>query len=131
MTPTRTLRNEGGFSLISVLIAIVMLSVGLVALARSQSMLMTTQNRLANANTALSIARGYMEQVRGRDPWTLATEPPVAVDELGVVNAGGTYQRSMDVTLDASNLARVTVRVTFPRQTMPVEVITLIYRGLP
>jgi type IV pilus assembly protein PilV len=131
MTPTRTLRNEGGFSLISVLIAIVMLSVGLVALARSQAMLMTTQNRLANANTALSIARGYMEQVRGRDPWTLATEPPVAVDELGVVNAVGTYRRSMDVTLDASNLARVTVRVTFPRQTMPVEVITLIYRGLP
>ena len=131
MTPTRTLRNEGGFSLISVLIAIVMLSVGLVALARSQAMLMTTQNRLANANTALSIARGYMEQVRGRDPWTLANEPAVAVDELGVVNAVGTYQRSMDVTLDASNLARVTVRVTFPRQTMPVEVITLIYRGLP
>ena len=58
MTPTKTLRNEGGFSLISVLIAIVMLSVGLVALARSQAMLMTTQNRLANANTALSIARG-------------------------------------------------------------------------
>ena len=131
MTPTKTLKHEGGFTLISVLIAIVMLSVGLVALARSQSMLMTTQNRLANANTALSIARGYMEQVRGRDPWTLATEAPVGVDELGVVNAAGTYQRSMDVTLDAANLARVTVRVTFPRQTQPVEVITLIYRGLP
>jgi type IV pilus assembly protein PilV len=131
MMPIKALRNEGGFTLISVLIAIVMLSVGLVALARSQSMLMTTQNRLANANTALSIARGYMEQVRGRDPWTLATEAAVAVDELGVVNAAGTYQRSMDVTLDASNLARVTVRVTFPRQTMPVEVITLIYRALP
>ena len=72
-----------------------------------------------------------VEQVRGRDPWTLATEPPVAVDELGVVNAAGTYRRSMDVTLDASNLARVTVRVTFPRQTMPVEVITLISSRAP
>jgi len=131
MMPTRTLRNEGGFTLISVLIAIVMLSVGLVALSRSQGILMTTQSRQANANNALHIARGYMEQIRGRDPWTLATEAPVAVDELGIVSASGTYQRSMDVTLDASNLARVTVRVTFPRQTMPVEVITLIYRGLP
>jgi Tfp pilus assembly protein PilV len=131
MTATKTLRNEGGFTLISVLIAIVMLSVGLVALARSQAMLMTTQNRLANANTALSIARGYMEQVRGRDPWTLATEAPVAVDELGVASAAGTYRRSMDVTLDATNLARVTVTVTFPRQSQPVQVITLIYRGIP
>jgi Tfp pilus assembly protein PilV len=131
MTLTKSLRNEGGFTLISVLIAIVMLSVGLVALARSQAMLMTTQNRLANANTALSIARGYMEQVRGRDPWTLATEPPIAVDELGVANVAGTYRRSMDVTLDATNLARVTVTVTFPRQTQPVQVITLIYRGIP
>ncbi|HEY7027639.1 MAG TPA: prepilin-type N-terminal cleavage/methylation domain-containing protein [Gemmatimonadales bacterium] len=131
MTPTKPGKNEGGFTLISVLIAIVMLSVGLVALARSQAMLMTTQNRLANANTALSIARGYVEQVRGRDPWTLATEAPVAVDELGIVAANGTYRRSMDVTLDATNLARVTVTVTFPRQSQPVQVITLIYRGIP
>ena len=131
MTQTKPLKNEGGFTLISVLIAIVMLSVGLVALARSQAMLMTTQNRLANANTALSIARGYVEQVRGRDPWTLATEAPVAVDELGVLNAAGTYRRSMDVTLDANNLVRLTVTVTFPRMSQPVQVITLIYRGIP
>ena len=131
MTPTKPLKNEGGFTLISVLIAIVMLSVGLVALSRSQALLMTTQNRLANANNALSIARGYMEQVRGRDPWGLATEAPVAVDELGIPSVTGTYRRSMDVTLDAANLARVTVQVTFPRQTQPVQVITLIYRGIP
>jgi hypothetical protein len=35
------------------------------------------------------------------------------------------------VTLDATNLCRVTVTVTFPRQTQPVQVITLIYRGIP
>jgi len=92
-------------------------------------MLMTSQNRQANANTALSIARGYMEQVRGRDPWTLATEAPIAVDEYGISNPAGTYRRGMDVSLDANNLARVTVRVTFPRMTQPVEVITLIYRA--
>ena len=131
MTPTKPERNEGGFTLISVLIAIVMLSVGLVALARSQALLMTTQNRLANSNTALAIARSYVEQVRGRDPWTLATEAPVAVDELGIAAANGTYRRSMDVTLDATNLARVIVTVTFQRQTAPVQVITLIYRDIP
>ena len=129
MTAVQPRKNEAGFSLISVLIAVVMLSVGLVALARSQAMLMTSQNRQANANTALSIARGYMEQVRGRDPWTLATEAPIAVDEYGIANPAGTYRRGMDVSLDANNLARVTVRVTFPRMTQPVEVITLIYRA--
>jgi type IV pilus assembly protein PilV len=123
------MKNQSGFTLISVLIAIVMLSIGLVALSRSQTILMATQNRLANGNTALAIARAYLEQVRGRDPWTLAAEAPVAVDELGVVTLNGSYQRSMDVTLDATNLARVTVRVTYPKQISPTELITLIYRG--
>ena len=67
--------------------------------------------------------------MRGRDPWTLAAEAPVAVDELGVVTLNGTYQRSMDMTLDANNLVRVTIRVTFPKQTSPTELVTLIYRG--
>jgi Tfp pilus assembly protein PilV len=125
----KTVRNEGGFTLISVLIAIVMLSVGLVALSRSQALLMTTENRLSNSNTALSIARGYLEVVRGRDPWTVVTEAPVTVNQLGVVDVNGTYTRSMDVTLDAPNLLRVTVHVTFPRQTTPTDLITLIYRG--
>ena len=123
------MKNESGFTLISVLIAIVMLSIGLMALSRSQTILMATQNRMANGNTALAIARSYLEQVRGRDPWTLAAEAPVAVDELGVVTLNGTYQRSMDMTLDANNLVRVTIRVTFPKQTSPTELVTLIYRG--
>lgn len=125
----KSVKNQSGFTLISVLIAIVMLSIGLVAMSRSQTILMASQNRMANGNTALALARAYLEQVRGRDPWTLAPEAPVAVDELGVVTPNGSYQRSMDVTLDAPNLARVTVRVTYPQQTAPTELITLIYRG--
>ena len=120
---------ERGFTLLSVLLAIVMLSVGLVALTRTQTMLMTTQSQLANNNTALQIARGYLEQVRGRDPWTLAAEAPVRVDNLGLPSVSGAYFRSMDFSLDAANLCRITIRVTYPRQSQPVLLTTLIYRG--
>lgn len=121
--------DNRGFTLISVLIAIVVLSVGLVALSRSQTVMMSIQNRLANGTTALGIARTYLEQVRGRDPWTLATEAATTVDELGLPSANGQYTRSMTVTLDANNLVRATISVTYPKQTAPVQLVTLIYRG--
>jgi type IV pilus assembly protein PilV len=125
----RKMQREGGFTMISVLLAIIMLSVGLIALTRSQTILMVTQSQLANTNTALQIARGYLEQVRGRDPLTLAAEPAIKVDNLGLPSVTGAYNRSMTVTDDAANLARVTVTVTYPKQTAPVQLVTLIYRG--
>lgn len=121
--------DNRGFTLISVLVAIVMLSIGLVALSRSQTVMMSMQNQLANGTTALGIARGYLEQVRGRDPWTLATEAATTVDDLGLPSANGTYTRSMTVTLDANNLLRTTISVTYPKQSSPVQLVTLIYRG--
>jgi type IV pilus assembly protein PilV len=121
--------DNRGFTLISVLIAIVMLSVGLVALSRSQTVMMSIQNRLANGTTALGIARTYLEQVRGRDPWTLATEAATTVDELGLPSPNGQYTRAMTVTLDANNLVRATISVTYPKQPAPVQLVTLIYRG--
>jgi type II secretory pathway pseudopilin PulG len=118
-----------GFTLISVLIAMVMLAVGLEALARSQTIMASVQGRMATAGTALGIARSYLEQVRGRDPWTLASESPVAVDELGVPSGTGKYTRALTVSLDADNLVRCTISVTYPRQSLPVQLVTLIYRG--
>jgi type IV pilus assembly protein PilV len=118
-----------GFTLVSVLIAMVMLAVGLEALARSQTVMVSMQGRMASAGTALGIARSYLEQVRGRDPWSLASESPVAVDELGVPSGTGKYTRSLTVSLDADNLVRATITVTYPRQGLPVQLVTLIYRG--
>ncbi|HEY7636139.1 MAG TPA: prepilin-type N-terminal cleavage/methylation domain-containing protein [Gemmatimonadales bacterium] len=122
------LRKEGGFTLISVLVAVVMLAFGLMALARTQSILMTAENGVANRSAALSVAAGYLEQLRSRDPATLASEAPVAVDAEGAPAAGGPYYRSTVVTQDQANLLRVRVLVTFARASQPIELITLIYR---
>ena len=122
------LRDEKGFTLISVLVAIVMLAFGLMALAKTQSMLMAAQTGVANRSAALGVAAGYLEQLRSRDPATLVSEAAVAVDAEGQPAAGGPYYRSTVVTLDQPNLLRVRVLVTFTRASAPIELITLIYR---
>lgn len=120
--------REGGFTLISVLVAVVMLAFGLMALARTQSILMTSETGVANRSAALGVAAGYLEQLRSRDPATLASEAPVAVDAEGQPAAGGPYYRSTVVSPDQANLLRVRVLVTFARASTPIELITLIYR---
>ena len=66
-------RAEGGFTLISVMIALVMLTVGLMALAKVQTSLVRTERDLSLRQIALSVARSYTEELRSRDPWSLVT----------------------------------------------------------
>lgn len=121
-------RKNGGFTLVSVLVALAVLAIGLLALARAQAALVASQGNTANRTTALTIARDYAEVLRSRDPWTLVTEAPVAVDARGQPAAGGAYRRGTNVTVLAANLLQVQVQVTYPRAGAPVEIITLIYR---
>lgn len=124
-------RQERGFTLVSVLIAIVLLTVGLMALARTQSLLVSTQATVATRSTALAIAQGYTEMIRSRDPATLATEAAVAVDDQGQPSVQGQFSRSTVVTNDAANLLRITVQVDYPRERMPIQIVTLIFRRTP
>ncbi|MEO7986476.1 MAG: prepilin-type N-terminal cleavage/methylation domain-containing protein [Gemmatimonadales bacterium] len=122
-------RTEGGFTLISVMIALVMLTIGLMALAKVQASLVRTQRDTALRGVALSVARSYTEELRSRDPWTLATEAPVTVDLRGQVDPTGPLTRSTTVVEDATNLVRITVQIAYPGQTQPVQIITMAYRG--
>jgi hypothetical protein len=121
-------RKTQGFTLISVLLAVTMLTIGLVALARTQALLTSAENGVSSRAVALSLASAYVEQLRGRDPWTLVSEAPVAVDAAGQAAAAGPYRRSTVVTLDQANLLRLRVLVTYPRGPVPIELTTLIYR---
>jgi type II secretion system protein I len=122
------MRNERGFTLISVLLAVSMLTIGLLALARTQGILTSAEANLSNRAIALAIATDRLEQLRASDPTTLATEPPATVDANGNLSATGAYQRSVTVTLDAANLLRLRVTVNYPRMTSPVQLEALIYR---
>jgi type II secretory pathway pseudopilin PulG len=122
-------RGKRGFTLISVLIAVVMLSVGLLALAKVQSSIVRTQRETSLRSTALSVARSYVEEIRSRDPWTLVSGAPVRVDLRGQLAANGPLTRRTIVVQDAVNLLRITVQVDYPGQRQPVQLITMAYRG--
>jgi type IV pilus assembly protein PilV len=124
-------RDERGFSLISVLVAITILAVGLMALARTQALLARTEGATAYRATALAIAKGYVEELRSRDAGTLGSEAAVPVDRLGEPAAGGPFSRATVVSNDAPNLRRVTVRVDYPRSAQPIELVTLIFGAAP
>lgn len=121
--------NEGGFTLVSVIVAVVILSTGLLALARAQSLLVASQGNTANRSIALNIARTYTEVLRSRDPWAIASEAGTTVNQMGVTDVAGRYTRSTTVVTLAPNLLQVTVNVTYPRGVDPIQIVTLIYRS--
>jgi type IV pilus modification protein PilV len=121
--------SKRGFTLISVLVAVVMLSVGLLALAKVQSSLVKTQRDTNLRSVALTVARAYVEEIRSRDPWTVASEAAVRVNLQGQPAANGALTRSTTVTEDSANLLRITVQVDYPGQNQPVQLITMAYRG--
>jgi Tfp pilus assembly protein PilV len=122
-------RRARGFTLMSVMVALSMLAIGLLALAKVQSSLVKTQRDTDLRSVALSVARSYVEDVRSRDPWTLVSEAPVMVDLQGRVAAAGPLTRSTTVSADSGNLLRITVQIDYPGQTQPVQLITMAYRG--
>jgi Tfp pilus assembly protein PilV len=124
-------RNESGFSLVSVLIALTILSVGIMALARTNFVVLRAQREAASRTTALAVARAYLEELRGRNAGALATETPMPVDEEGKANSAGLYTRSVEVEDLATNLKRVTVTVTGPRLGAPVRLVTNAFVNTP
>ncbi len=128
MAMTTSKRREAGFTLVSVMIAVILLCLGLIALAKAEGVLARAETDTANRSSALAIAQGYTEVIRSRDPATLASESAVQVDVYGQPAAGGLYSRSMTVTSDAANLLRVTVTVDYPRAAAPLRIVTLIYK---
>ena len=80
---SRSRTERRGFTIVSVIVAIILLTVGLLALAGSSAQTVTMQMLSQNRTNAIAIARGYLEQVRTRDPWTVASEPTVSVDAEG------------------------------------------------
>jgi type IV pilus assembly protein PilV len=111
------------------LVAIILLTVGLMALAGANAQTVTMQTLAQNRTSAIAIARAYVEQVRTRDPWLVQSETAVALNNDGQVDGSGTFQRSMTVTGIRQNLIRIDVKVTYPRGVQPVILTTSLFRG--
>ena len=115
--------NRRGFTLLSVMIAVVILAVGVLALSRTLTGAMQMNTRAGMRTIALDIARQRMEFLRAQPPSDMAgfaEATPVDVNEQGLPVSGGKYHRSVLVA---------DVRLNYPNGTTPVELITYVYTG--
>lgn len=123
------IRPRRGFTLISMMVAMVLLIVGVSALGTANFSTVKLQTLAQNRTNAIAIARAYVEQVRTRDPWLVKTESAVKVDADGSLNSAGYYTRRMTVRETRNNLIEIEIRVDFPRGPQPVTLTTNLFRG--
>jgi type II secretory pathway pseudopilin PulG len=118
-----------GFTLVSMIVAIILLAVGLSSLASANASTMKLQTLAQNRTNAIAIGRSYLEQVRTRDPWLVESEPAVRLGAEGTPESSGPYVRTMTVTETRQNLVKIEVKVDYPRAQTPVLLTTLLFRG--
>ena len=122
-------RPDTGMSLISVMVAIILLSIGITSVSQVLTQSVTMQTIVAMRTTGLDIARSYMEEVRGLDPLLVAATPEVRVNETGEVDSNGMFTRELLITTVSLHLVEATVIVTLPRSN-PIRLVTWIYDGV-
>ncbi len=120
---------RAGFALLSIMVAVVLLATGVMAIGAANTNRIRSQTQSTTRSAALTVARSYLETVRGRDPWSIATEAPVRVDGNGAINPSGAFTRELQVTVDRQNLLRLEVIVTGPGVSVPIRLMTNAYRG--
>lgn len=127
-TPVQPSQRRG-FALMSVMIAVVLLVTGVMAIGAANTMRLRTQTQSTARTTSLNVARTYLENLRGRDPWSLSAEAAVRVNASGAVDPAGAYTRELFVTVERTNLLRIEVAVTGPGTSAPIRLMTNVYRG--
>ncbi len=123
------LRPDAGFSLISVMVAIILLLVGVLSISQVLTQSVSMQTIIGTRTTGLDVARSYMEEVRGLDPLLVVATPEVRVNERGDVDANGLFTRELTITAVSLHLVEATVIVTLPRSN-PIRLVTWIYDGV-
>jgi type IV pilus assembly protein PilV len=120
-----------GFTLIEIMIAIAIFSIGILAVAQMQ---LSSSKNTTNGNittVAAMLARDKMEELKSEDISTLVTgnynDPNNPVDQNG--NAGGIFARNWEITnpLGGTGSRQIKVTVSFSRrgQMRRVELISI------
>ena len=122
-------RADAGYGLVGVIVALVLLSVGVLSVSNVLTQSIVMQTMASQRTIALSIAQTTMEDIRAVDPTTVTAQAEVRVDEQGVPDANGIFTRETTVTNAGSNLVEVTVIVTAPRSS-PLRLVTWIFDGV-
>jgi len=125
----RLQHSNAGYSLVSVLIALLLLSVGVLSLSSVLTQSLSMQTVMATRTSALYVAQTHLELLKSQDPVSLASEAVVQVDGRGNPDAGGAFSREVTVASAGRNLMEVVVIVTTPRSTNPIRLVTWVYDG--
>jgi type IV pilus assembly protein PilV len=112
--------NQGGFTLVELLVAITILAVGLLSIAGMQIVAIKTNMSSSSLSAGSALAGGVLEEFMARDAGDaiLRTAVPVASPATlwtgRVVEGGGTFQAaySLETNTPVANVARITVTVT-------------------
>ncbi len=134
MARARLVRETGGFSILSVLIAIVLMGVGVAAVSSTTVYLLSLRTEAAQRSAATALAVAYMEDVKTRPAQSVVSKAMEKVDEIGTLNASGDYTRNLVVSPGPIvNSKIVQVEVTYPTglgRRGKIELVTIIYSGL-
>ncbi len=121
---------ESGFTMVEMLIAITIFTIGLLGLAGMQITAIKTNSLANNLSTATGLAEGVLEEIlawQTTDPVFATTsaaevnwdfDPITSGDQFSTTLAGGgTYQANFFITKDVpvGNVSRVSVTVTGAR----------------
>lgn len=123
--------RRAGFSLISVVVAILLLSIGALAFMQTAYTAMAMENLSSTRSSALGIALSHMEFLRSNDPALVSSESPVKVNERGEIDANGVFEREVKVEDVSDRLRKITVLVAFPGGPNPIEIATLGFERRP
>lgn len=121
-----------GFTLISVMVALVMLAGGVLALSSTMTSAAHANNTAGFRTVALDIGRQRMEWLRSIPPQDISVnaEPGgTPVNGQGQPDAAGKFRRRVIVTDVRQNLISVLVEVSYPGGTRPIELLTYVYTG--
>jgi len=107
------LSKDKGFTIIEVMIALVVLSFGLLALGKLTASTISGNHFAAQLSAATTLAQDKLEDVKQGSYASIASETETGVDEQA--NSGGIFDRVTQVSDDqpASGMKTVTVTVSW------------------
>jgi type IV pilus assembly protein PilV len=121
---------RGGFGLIEVVIALLILSVGVLSVSNVLTQSVSMQTLAAQRTSALTIAQTRMEQLRATIASDITAEAAIRVNETGQADANGAFTRQVTVTSISATVNEVAVIVSTPRVS-PVRLVVWVYIGEP